>query len=97
MLSDHLILRPASTPLTLQAPLPRINATYLQLQISTDSCASGAQRELTFSHAVIAVGYGTDATYGAYYLVRNSWGTSWGEKGYVRLGQASGAGVCGIN
>jgi len=48
-------------------------------------------------HAVVAVGYGTDATAGGYYLVRNSWGTSWGESGYVKIGQANAPGICGIN
>jgi len=43
------------------------------------------------------VGYGTDPTAGGYYLVRNSWGTSWGDQGYVKIGQAGGAGICGIN
>ena len=47
-------------------------------------------------HAVTAVGYGTSGTTG-YYIVRNSWGTSWGQAGYVWIGQASGAGICGIN
>jgi hypothetical protein len=56
-------------------------------------------------HGVLAVGYGTDATAGAYYKVKNSWGTSWGEAGYIRLEKASGlncnlrgqcAGQCGI-
>jgi C1A family cysteine protease len=51
----------------------------------------------SLDHAVVAVGYGTDATAGGYYLVRNSWGTSWGEKGYVKIGQAAAPGICGIN
>ena len=36
-------------------------------------------------HAMIMIGYGTDAALGAYWIARNSWGTNWGEKGYVRI------------
>jgi len=39
----------------------------------------------TIDHAVQLVGYGTDATAGDYWLVRNSWGTSWGEDGYIKV------------
>lgn len=35
-------------------------------------------------HAVQLVGYGTDGDKD-YWLVRNSWGRSWGESGYVRI------------
>jgi C1A family cysteine protease len=74
-----------------------IQADTAVFQTYTSGVLTGSACGTSIDHAVIAVGYGTDATYGAYYLVRNSWGTSWGEKGYVRIGQASGAGVCGIN
>jgi len=51
-------------------------------------------------HGVLAVGYGTDAANGGdYYLVKNSWGATWGEKGYIRLGRGakfSPDGQCGI-
>jgi len=39
-------------------------------------------------HAIQMVGYGTNkGVFGSkdYYLVRNSWGASWGEKGYIRI------------
>lgn len=39
---------------------------------------SAAKCGTNLDHAVVAVGYGTDATAGGYYLVRNSWGKSWG-------------------
>jgi len=48
-------------------------------------------------HGVLAVGYGTDPAAGNYYLVKNSWGAAWGEKGYIRLAKGpDGDGMCGI-
>jgi cathepsin L len=46
--------------------------------VYTGSCGS------TIDHAVVLVGYGTEAGKD-YYLVRNSWGSSWGDKGYIKL------------
>ena len=46
-------------------------------------------------HGVVAVGY-NDADETPYYIVRNSWGTGWGEEGHVRIGIKDGEGICGI-
>jgi len=45
-------------------------------------------------HCVQAVGY-DDTSSPPYWTVRNSWATSWGEKGYIRI--ASGSDLCKIS
>ncbi|XP_022724352.1 senescence-specific cysteine protease SAG12-like [Durio zibethinus] len=49
-------------------------------------------------HAVTAIGYGTSSAGTKYWLVKNSWGTDWGENGYMRLKRDVTAkqGLCGV-
>ena len=47
------------------------------------------------NHYAVVVGYGTYETK-EYYILRNSWGTDWGEAGYAKIAIVDGDGICGI-
>ena len=50
----------------------------------------------SLDHAVALVGYGTEGGQD-YFLLRNSWGSSWGEEGYMKIANnGDGLGVCGV-
>jgi len=59
---------------------------------SVSSCGSA------LNHGVLATGYYRNTASDSYIIVKNSWGTSWGEAGYVRMatGSFSSRGYCGL-
>ena len=63
--------------------------TYQSGVLTSDAC--GTQLD----HAVLAVGYGTEDGQD-YWLVKNSWDTTWGDNGYIKLGMDDSTGTCGV-
>ncbi|CAL9014299.1 unnamed protein product [Prunus brigantina] len=59
---------------------------------STTDCGT------TLDHAVTIVGYGMTEDGTKYWLLKNQWGESWGEKGYMKILRDAGPpeGVCGL-
>ena len=49
------------------------------------TCPSGTANCNSVNHAVIVTGYGNDPKLGDYWQIKNSWASSWGESGYIRL------------
>jgi len=72
-----------------------IEADKAAFQLYKNGVIRGTACGTTLDHGVLVVGYGSDST-GEYWKVKNSWGNTWGEAGYVRLGIEDGKGVCGV-
>ncbi|DAZ92676.1 TPA: hypothetical protein N0F65_001637 [Lagenidium giganteum] len=69
------------------------NAEWKQYSGGVLSACSTTQLD----HAVLAVGYGTDVNDNSpYFKIKNSWGSQWGEDGFIRLQRAGDDSACGI-
>jgi len=78
-------------------PLQSYDSGILDPNTWWDPLESCVDNEL--DHALILVGFGVEDSeiWGKtpYWIVKNSWGTDWGESGYFRIVRGSGA--CGLN
>ncbi|XP_051132737.1 cysteine protease RD19A-like [Andrographis paniculata] len=76
-----------------------INAVFMQTYVGGVSCPYICSKRL--DHGVLLVGYGA-AAYSPirfkekpYWIIKNSWGETWGEKGYYKI--CRGRNVCGVD
>lgn len=76
-----------------------IQANKRSFQMYQSGIYSDLDCGFKLDHGVLLVGYGYDKTYDMdYWIVKNSWSTSWGENGYIRIqkGINDERGLCGI-
>lgn len=87
-----LLLAVANQPVSVSIDASGSAFQFYSSGIFTGACGTG------LDHGVTAVGYGTSSDGTKYWLVKNSWGTSWGEEGYIIMQRDIEAkeGLCGI-
>ena len=92
---DQLAMKEVSS---LQPISVAIEADTFLFQFYSDGIITGQDCGQNIDHAVVVVGYGTQNNLD-YWIVRNSWGESWGKNGYVLIQKSNvnnDDGVCGI-
>jgi len=76
-----------------------LNAVYMQTYVGGVSCPYICSKRL--DHGVLLVGYGSGAyspirlKEKPYWIIKNSWGESWGESGYYKI--CRGRNICGVD
>jgi len=89
---DALQAAVAQQPVSVAVDAAGLDWQFYSSGVLSDAC--GTQLD----HGVLAAGYGTSGST-PYWQVKNSWGTDWGQAGYILLKRGSGSGQpgeCGI-
>ena len=72
-----------------------IEADKSVFQMYRNGIFDSAECGTSLDHATLVVGYGSENGK-EFWIMKNSWGATWGENGYMRLAIEQGKGVCGI-
>ena len=91
------------SPVNVQGLIIALNKQVVSVAFETQNSFQLYEKGIYFNtdcgdrlnHAMSIVGYDLTAPV-PYFIVRNSWGTTWGMNGYAYVAIGSGAGTCGI-
>lgn len=89
---DALLKAVANQPVSVAIDAEGSNFQFYSEGVMSGDCGT------ELDHGVAIVGYGTTVEGTKYWIVKNSWGAEWGEKGYLRMerGISAKEGTCGI-
>jgi len=82
----------AQQPVSVAIEANKLAFQFYKSGVFTANCGTN------LDHGVLVVGYGTDESNQDYWIVKNSWGDSWGDDGYIMLERNvdSDDGQCGV-
>ncbi|CAK9144597.1 unnamed protein product [Ilex paraguariensis] len=89
---DAMLKAAANQPLSVAIDAGGSDFQFYSEGVFTGNCGT------ELDHGVAIIGYGTTLDGTKYWIVKNSWGPDWGEKGYIRMkrGIHDKEGQCGI-
>ncbi|XP_078158247.1 cysteine proteinases superfamily protein [Carex rostrata] len=89
---EALLKAAANQPIAVAIEASGLDFQFYSEGVFTGDCGTN------LDHGVAIVGYGTSEDGTKYWIVKNSWGAEWGERGYIKMqrGVSAKEGLCGI-